>query len=247
MLEAIAAFCAICRGEEVETCLEPEAPGFPHFQVICSLFLLFRKEIGIVGIDRCEYVIEATVATVDALKACGRESQRYAAVRDDEQEEQFYYFGRESTYGLLPFWEFTCVYSNIVLSITVREDPLLQLFVRLIVRACIIVNDIISIRKEITNGEKYNILIIRGRKMGGSAALELALEDIDHSLQEIVNLEKTLVSKYENSTELRELQRYLELGKANVDANTQFMFISKRYGQPSFVAHLLHDISDHEK
>jgi len=236
MGEAIDLFCRICRGEETEICSVAESSGFPHFRFICSLFQLFRNEIEGLGIENCAYLVGATV---ECLLANGRETQRYATVRDEDQEDEFYYYGRESTVGIVPIFEFACVYSNIILSKTMREDPLLHLFVRRICRVSLIVNDLFSIKKEIANGEKFNILLIRGKKMGGSAALEQTLQDLESTFQEITSLEKKLESKYENSSHVRDLKRYLEQAKANVDANTQWMLMSERYGQPPFVAHLL--------
>jgi hypothetical protein len=235
LIQVVDSFCSICHGEEYDVSLE-DRTRFPYFKYLCDFFKKYRKELFPIGIEQAAEFINASV---DCLEANAWENRGWTGIDvpvDPRQEKRYYYYRRESTYGWLPCLESTCFYKNISVSKRIRQDPLMKMIRRRWVRASFIINDMFSIQKELRNDEKSNMLLIRGKTMSGSIAFEKTARDLKEAIQDIPALQMHLERKYKRSPEFANLQAYLNLGKAILDGNNQYLLIAERYGQKPFTA-----------
>jgi Terpene synthase family 2, C-terminal metal binding len=175
-----------------------QLPQFAHplFRIFSMAIFDIRQEVDSLGGDISHFV-RGLIRYI-----------RFAGWIKDRERSLFhvkdsYLFRRKISIGICLMIESANLVRGIVLSDRVRQDPLFERFMDLINLHAIFQNDVISLKKEISEKEMTeNIIFIRQKKLSLSQALDKTVKEANETYLEIKQIERALRNAFPEDNSL---------------------------------------------
>lgn len=144
-------------------------------------------------------------------------------------ELETYLHRRPITAGLKIDAAFIEVMDGVQLPPALRDHPAVQRLAQLADRAVCWANDVLSLEKELQEGDMHNLVqvLMQAQNLSVQAALDEAARMYHAEIEEFLNVERTLPSF--GSEEDRQVRQYAQLLKARVGGILTWSHRSKRY------------------
>jgi hypothetical protein len=175
-----------------------QLPEFAHplFRIFSMAIFDIRQEIASLGGDISHFVREL----IRYIRFAGW-------IRDREcplfHLKESYLFRRKKSVFITLMVEGANLVRGIILSDRVRQDPLFERLMDLISLHAIFQNDVISLKKEISEKEMTeNIILIRRKKLPLSQALDKTVKEANETYLEIKQIERALRSAFPEDSSL---------------------------------------------
>ncbi len=199
--------------------------NFPLFIPLCHALMVIRFEAISSGID-ITYFIKRMAAYIKAVAW-----EHFNPPEPESLSKESFKFRRSITAGVYPTIEAVNLIRKTNIFETVRNYPLYKKIIQQICDHVFLVNDIFSLKKEIINGEKNNLILIKAHKYSLQASFNKVVQKANELVIEFNKSCSLLEMTFPNDTNL--LNFILSM-KYFIDGHIYWYEHSKRYGDIEF-------------
>lgn len=203
--------------------------NFPLYGPLCKTLFEFRHLL-----HELVYAFEldprpTIKANLNYLKAVVWEQREHD---DHFPSQETYFFRRLHTAAILPCLELIALLHRITLSEEMRENLFMQRFMEAASHHAFLINDVLSLSKEMSTGETENIVLIKQEELGLQKAFDSALHLLNNEILEISRLGNELRKLFPDDSNLL---GYVDSVENFSDGDLYWYIGSKRYGDTKFI------------
>lgn len=222
--EALETFICVIRGNYTELNQIPNS-SFPLFMPLCTALFMLRQE-ALLSKQAISYFIEEIVKNLRAIlweRECVEQNKMKTYSTDE------YKFSRNWTIALRPSVEASILPNGIVLSEEVRKHPLYEQYFHQTCIQIALVNDTLSLKKEIMSDEFQtdNFVLVKNKKYSLQKSIHKAVKKANEL---VIALEKTTLSLKSIFPDDSNLDKFILGMQYFVDGNIYWHQQSQRYG-----------------
>ncbi|MGE1154026.1 terpene synthase family protein [Pseudomonas kitaguniensis] len=214
---------------------------YPYFIPLCNALLDYRQETlkasGSSG--AAQYFIDSWVVYMRSV-VWGTADTTAGDTALDTTDSGFitraYFFKRSITIGIVPNFELICLLRAFSLAAEIREHPLFSYLNYQLSLYTSLVNDTVSLKKELINGETENFALLHRDHGTTQQHVNEAVHHLNNFVVDYNEIAKRLLLIWPDDDSL---QTYVAYGRGWMIAQWQWMTLINRYGVPPLDCHII--------
>lgn len=237
VMMAMEGFIAICYGKFATINDIPDV-DFPYFKPLCQVLLAIRQLALLTGMDITYFMDSLVNFTRSYAYSCWGRFADPDAIQDIDEFIQARAIGMNS-YMML---ESINLARSFHISNEIRKDPLFQRYCDKVAAHAALINDVISVRRELTTGKLNNIFLL-SRKY----SLQESYNQMIHKVNELaIDCKATGLKLQACFEDDLTIKRFIKSSELMVDGVALWSLLSKRYGDKKFNFYSLEEINQEE-
>ncbi|MFL1505332.1 terpene synthase family protein [Pseudomonas sp. O64] len=240
--ECTEVFCNIMKGsiltvEDVtidHTC-------YPYFIPLCHALLDYRQEIinATAPLGDANHFIDSWVVYMRSV-VWGTADTTAGDIELGNTDSGFatraYFFKRSMTIGIVPNFELICLLRGFSLPTDIRENPLFLYLNHHLSLYTSFVNDVVSLKKELINGETENFALLYRDHGTPQQHVNEAIRHLNNFVVDYNEIAKRLLLIWPDDDSL---PTYIAYGRCWMIAQWQWMTLINRYNVPPLDCHII--------